>query len=611
MVQAIQLSMLTTTADSALRLDGALSDSAAEAGTELSGSGFGEVLNGMTAPATNSLSGAKLRHVPAGISVLSGVSQALLAAANAKDTAASAENAENAENENAAGSDEDSLLTSSLLGQIALKDKLPETGSNTSDTDAAVVDTATDDVEGEPATVSPGNSQTETDAEEVAKAAKQLAQSASEITDTVTTELQAKVSSQISGDSEAGKVADKTEASAGGKGEAQPVAVLAGEAESGAAQGDTNNAAAAQFVKEAGFDSDTHDSDSKDNNIKDSSVKAAIETGIKADDNNSKTDDGLIKAGSVAQSAVQTDAKTVTADSSSQTAVNTAADTVAITEDNRNTVDNSKTDTDTASTTSKLSLTAASDKADNQVGAKAGSEQNASKHDAQQQNGSQQSPSQQNQQQGPKQNNNAPLPADIATEIPDSSVATAKVAADASAAARVDTAFSSALQLAEQRQQAGAAQAVARPLAEQLKQSLNLLQQDAAGQLRERVTLMVRQNIQIAEIRLDPAGLGQMQIKIDMQQDQASVQFIVQQSQAKELLEQQLPRLREMLQQQGIQLTEGQVQQQSQQERQLAQRDGNSQGRNGKQTADDTPDGTSDTVQLNVKTSDRLVDYYA
>jgi flagellar hook-length control protein FliK len=598
MVQAIQLSMLTTSADSALRLDGALSDSAAEAGTELSGLGFGEVLNGMTAPATNSLSGVK-RHVPAGISVLSGISQALLAVANAKDTAASAENAGNEENESATSADEDSLLTSSLLEQIALKDKLPETGS---DTDAAI-GTDTDDADENSATVLPGSKQP--DAEELAKAAKQLAQSASERTDTATTELQAKLNSQISEDSEAGKVADKTQASAGGKGEAQPVAVLAGATESGAAQGDANSADVAQSVKEAGFGSDTHDS--KDNNIKDSSVKAAIETGIKADDNNNKTDDDSIKAGSVARSAVQADAKTLTADSSSQTAVNT----VAITEDNRNTVDNSKIDTDTTSATSKLSLTAASDKADNLAAAKAGSEQHASKHDAQQQNGSQQSPSQQNQQHGLKQNNNAQLAADIATEMPDSSVATAKVAADASAAARVDTAFSSALQLAEQRQQAGTAQAVARPLAEQLKQSLNLLQQDAAGQLRERVTLMVRQNIQIAEIRLDPAGLGQMQIKIDMQQDQASVQFIVQQSQAKELLEQQLPRLREMLQQQGIQLTEGQVQQQSQQERQLAQRDGNNQGRNGKQTADDTPDGTSDTVQLNVKTSDRLVDYYA
>ena len=601
MVQAIQLSMLTTTADSALRLDGALSDSATDAGTEPSGLGFGEVLSGLTSAATNSLSGAKLRHVPAGISVLSGVSLALLAAANAKDTAASAENAEN---ESAADAEEGSLLTSSLLGQIALKDKLPETGSDTD----AVISIDTDDAKESSATALPGSKQPEADAQELAKAAKQLAQSASEITDTdtTTTELQAKIDSQTSADAQAGKVADKTEASVGGKGEALPVAVLAGEF----------GADSAQSVKEAGFNSNTHDSDIKDSvikgsDIKDSSEKAALETGVKADDNTSKTDEGFVKAGSVAQSAVQADAKTITADSSSQTVVNTAAGTVAITEDNRNTADNSKTDTDSTSTTSKLSLTAASDKADSQVGAKAGSEQNASKHDAQQQNGSQHSPSQQNQQQGPKQNNNASLPADVATEITDSSVATAKVAADASAVARVDTAFNSALQLAEQRQQAGPAATVARPLAEQLKQSLNLLQQDAAGQLRERVTLMVRQNIQIAEIRLDPAGLGQMQIKIDMQQDQASVQFIVQQSQAKELLEQQLPRLREMLQQQGIQLTEGQVQQQSQQERQLAQRGSDQQGRNSQQSADENQEGSPEPVQLNIKTSERLVDYYA
>lgn len=614
MVQAIQLSMLTTTADSALRLDGALSDSATDAGAEPSSLGFAEVLSGLTSAATNSLSGAKLRHVPAGISVLSGVSLALLAAANAKDTAASAENAENAENESVADAEEGSLLTFSLLGQIALKDTLPETGS---DTDAAI-STDTDDTKESSATALSGSKQPEADAEELVKAAKQLAQSASEITDTdtTTTELQAKINSQISADAQAGKVADKTEASVGGKGEALPVAVLAGE----------SGADSAQSVKEAAFNSNTHDSDIKDSaikgsdikdsDIKDSSVKAALETGVKADDNTSKTDEGFVKAGSVAQSTVQADAKTITADSSSQTVVNTAAGTVAITEGNRNTADNSKTDTDNVSTTRKLSLTAASDKADNQVGAKVGSEQNASKHDAQQQNGSQQSPSQQNssqqnQQQGPKQNNNASLPADIATEITDSSVATAKVAADASAVARVDTAFNSALQLAEQRQQAGPAATVARPLAEQLKQSLNLLQQDAAGQLRERVTLMVRQNIQIAEIRLDPAGLGQMQIKIDMQQDQASVQFIVQQSQAKELLEQQLPRLREMLQQQGIQLTEGQVQQQSQQERQLAQRGSDQQGRNSQQSADENQEGSPEPVQLNIKTSERLVDYYA
>ncbi|MEO3865790.1 flagellar hook-length control protein FliK [Rheinheimera fenheensis] len=179
-------------------------------------------------------------------------------------------------------------------------------------------------------------------------------------------------------------------------------------------------------------------------------------------------------------------------------------------------------------------------------------------------------------------------------------------------AMRSEQPFSATIAQAEQRQ-AGALRSAEKPaasVAEQLKQSLNLLQQDAAGQLRERVNLMVRQNIQVAEIRLDPAGLGQMQIKIDMQQDQASVQFVVQQPQAKELLEQQLPRLREMLQQQGILLSEGQVQQQSQQQRQSAQHSGqgNSNGRGHGESGDDIP---ATQVQVSAAVSERLVDYYA
>ncbi|WP_040551825.1 flagellar hook-length control protein FliK [Rheinheimera nanhaiensis] len=185
-------------------------------------------------------------------------------------------------------------------------------------------------------------------------------------------------------------------------------------------------------------------------------------------------------------------------------------------------------------------------------------------------------------------------------------------AAEPAALVRSENAFSAAIAQAEQRQ-SGAPRPVAKPaasVAEQLKQSLNLLQQDAAGQLRERVNLMVRQNIQVAEIRLDPAGLGQMQIKIDMQQDQASVQFVVQQPQAKELLEQQLPRLRELLQQQGILLSDGQVQQQSQQQRHSAQHssNGNNAGQGSGEAGDELP---ATQVQVSASVSERLVDYYA
>lgn len=143
-------------------------------------------------------------------------------------------------------------------------------------------------------------------------------------------------------------------------------------------------------------------------------------------------------------------------------------------------------------------------------------------------------------------------------------------------------------------------------LSARLKQ-LNLQQQDAAGQLRERVQVMVRQNIQVAEIRLDPAELGQMQIRINLQQEQASVQFIVQQQQAKELLEQQMPRLREMLQQQGIQLGEGQVQQQAKQHTQ----DERGQRSQASERAEDEPATGAITQQIKVPLSERLVDYYA
>ncbi len=184
----------------------------------------------------------------------------------------------------------------------------------------------------------------------------------------------------------------------------------------------------------------------------------------------------------------------------------------------------------------------------------------------------------------------------------------------ASAVTRAEN-FADSLAVAEQRQQVRDIQPAlateqSKSLAEQLKQSLNLLQQDAATQLRERVHLMVRQNIQVAEIRLDPAELGQMQIKVNMQQDQASVQFLVQQPQAKELLEQQLPRLRELLQQQGIQLAEGQVQQQQQQQS-AQQKHGQSHQASGSQSQGEGEVQSADLVKVDVRLSDRLVDYYA
>ena len=176
------------------------------------------------------------------------------------------------------------------------------------------------------------------------------------------------------------------------------------------------------------------------------------------------------------------------------------------------------------------------------------------------------------------------------------------------AIARLDAA-TVAIAGAQQSAERAKAQSVNKAVTEQLKQ-VNLLTQDAAGQLKERINLMVRQNIQVAEIRLDPADLGQMQIRVNLQQEQASVQFIVQQQHAKELLEQQMPRLREMLQQQGIQLGEGQVQQQRQGDSQTGSQRNGSTG-SGQQGGEQPLDEQATAVQLDVKLSERIVDYYA
>ncbi|OBP15372.1 hypothetical protein A5320_08390 [Rheinheimera sp. SA_1] len=137
--------------------------------------------------------------------------------------------------------------------------------------------------------------------------------------------------------------------------------------------------------------------------------------------------------------------------------------------------------------------------------------------------------------------------------------------------------------------------------------ALNLLEPSAATQLKERVMFQVNQKIHSAEIKLAPEELGSMQIKVQLQQEQLSVQFVVQQAGAKEALEQQMPRLREMLEEQGIELTQGEVSQQregSAEQRQTRERN---------QGLDQGLDTGDEPLQQQaiVRVSDRMVDYYA
>lgn len=79
----------------------------------------------------------------------------------------------------------------------------------------------------------------------------------------------------------------------------------------------------------------------------------------------------------------------------------------------------------------------------------------------------------------------------------------------------------------------------------------------------ERVQWMVGQNIQGAELRLNPAHLGPMEVRLSVQHDQASVVFTAQQGMVREALEAAVPRLREMLGESGLQLVNVDISDQS------------------------------------------------
>lgn len=107
---------------------------------------------------------------------------------------------------------------------------------------------------------------------------------------------------------------------------------------------------------------------------------------------------------------------------------------------------------------------------------------------------------------------------------------------------------------------------------------LQLTREQATEKLSERINLMLSKNLKHVDIRLDPPELGRMQIRLSMNNDQASVQFTVANGQARDVVDQAMPRLREMMLQQGIQLADTNVQQQSSGQSQQGYADNNRHG---------------------------------
>ncbi|MFA0163938.1 flagellar hook-length control protein FliK [Vibrio splendidus] len=142
---------------------------------------------------------------------------------------------------------------------------------------------------------------------------------------------------------------------------------------------------------------------------------------------------------------------------------------------------------------------------------------------------------------------------------------------------------------------------------------LQLTKELANEQVAEKVQMMMSKNLKNLDIRLDPPELGQMKIRMTINNDVANVHFTVSNQQARDVIEQTLPRLREMLAQQGLQLADSSVQQQSSGQGQDRYNNGEQQSgtnRTNDGQGDENLDSGSN-LELNVASKRDGISYYA
>jgi flagellar hook-length control protein FliK len=147
----------------------------------------------------------------------------------------------------------------------------------------------------------------------------------------------------------------------------------------------------------------------------------------------------------------------------------------------------------------------------------------------------------------------------------------------------------------------------AKQVASLQNEALSVYRKDFAGAVKDKVMVMMNQKLQQIEIRLDPQELGNVNVKINLQNEQAVVSFTVQNQQAKEALDQNLGRLKEMLAESGVDVGDANVEQQNKQNGE----EQHSDSRGGDGNSEELS-GLIDTQTLNlVKGSSTGVDYYA
>jgi len=93
------------------------------------------------------------------------------------------------------------------------------------------------------------------------------------------------------------------------------------------------------------------------------------------------------------------------------------------------------------------------------------------------------------------------------------------------------------------------------------------VQSEAWGKvLSSRVVWMANEGVQRAELRLNPANLGPVEVKMSSNNEQVSVSFVAQHAATRDALEQALPKLKESFQENGMDLAQADVSEQESEE---------------------------------------------
>lgn len=142
-------------------------------------------------------------------------------------------------------------------------------------------------------------------------------------------------------------------------------------------------------------------------------------------------------------------------------------------------------------------------------------------------------------------------------------------------------------------------------------ETIAIYRKDFADAVKDKVMVMINQKIQQVEIQLDPPEMGNIHVRVNLQNEQAAVQFVVQNQQAKEALEQNMAKLRDMLAENGVDVGDASIEQrQAKEHHGNGLNSGNKNGESGDLAEDNSNENDSSVLNM-VKASSTGIDYYA